>query len=64
MGAAVGALKAGAEVTDDNMLMERIGQRVRMVPATGPVLKVTTPKDLAYAEAILGLREREDRDED
>ncbi|MBO7762997.1 MAG: 2-C-methyl-D-erythritol 4-phosphate cytidylyltransferase [Clostridia bacterium] len=64
MGAAVGALKAGAEVTDDNMLMERIGQRVRMVPATGPVLKVTTPKDLAYAEAILRLREREDRDED
>lgn len=63
MGAAVGALKAGASVTDDNMLMERIGQRVRMVEADGPVMKVTTPKDLLYAEAILAKRGKEERDE-
>ena len=63
MGAAVGAWKAGAAVTDDNMLMERIGQRVRMVAAAGPLLKVTTPKDIAYAEALLLSREKENRDE-
>ncbi len=52
LSAATSALKAGCTVTDDNMLMEAIGQRVRMVAAESELLKVTTPKDLARAEAI------------
>ena len=53
MGAAVNALRTGQEVTDDNMLMESIGQRVRMVEARGNVLKITTKRDFRLAEAVL-----------
>ena len=53
MGAASAALRYGREVTDDNMLMESIGQRVRMVEAKGEVLKITTPKDMKRAELFL-----------
>lgn len=52
MSAATSALKAGRVVTDDNMLMEYIGQRVRMVAAKGEILKITTPRDLRLAEAL------------
>ena len=49
----------GIEVTDDNMLMEGIGQRVRMVAAKGEVLKITRSKDLLLAEGYVRLqRER------
>lgn len=47
------ALKRHASVTDDNMLMEMIGQRVRMVEAHSEVMKITTPRDFSVAEAIL-----------
>ncbi len=56
LGAAKAAIKAGHTVTDDNMLMEYIGQRVRMVEAKGEVMKITTPADLERAEAYLAYR--------
>ena len=63
MAAATSALKAGRTVTDDNMLMEHIGQRVRMIAAKGEVLKITTPRDLRLAEALAEHR-REEEDDD
>ena len=63
LSAATSALKAGREVTDDNMLMEGIGQRVRMVAAKSEVLKITREKDLLLAEGFLRLqREQEETD--
>ncbi len=60
LSAATSALKAGRTVTDDNMLMEALGQRVRMVAARSELMKVTTPGDLARAEA-LALADRKER---
>lgn len=45
-----------AAATDDAGLVERAGGRVRIVPAPPENLKVTTRRDLALAEAILGER--------
>ena len=45
-----------AAATDDAMLVERDGGRVRVVPAPRENLKVTTPLDLAVAELLLGRR--------
>ncbi len=53
LSAATSALKSGRTVTDDNMLMEQIGQRVRMVAAKSEVLKITTPRDLKIAKALV-----------
>lgn len=65
LSAATSAMKAGRAVTDDNMLMEGIGQRVRMVAADGEVLKITRSKDLLLAEGYVRLqREREDKNDD
>jgi len=51
------ALDAPAEVlaaaTDDAMLVERAGGKVRVVPARHPNPKVTTPDDLALASQLL-----------
>lgn len=46
-----------AAATDDAGLVERAGGTVRIVPAPPENLKVTTPLDLAMAEAILADRE-------
>jgi 2-C-methyl-D-erythritol 4-phosphate cytidylyltransferase len=43
----------GIEVTDDAMLLERIGIDIAIVPGDERNLKVTTPDDLALAEALL-----------
>ncbi|MGG5753304.1 2-C-methyl-D-erythritol 4-phosphate cytidylyltransferase [Zafaria sp. Z1313] len=43
---------ASAAVTDDALLMERLGHRVRIVPGAPEALKITTPLDLAAAEAL------------
>lgn len=59
LSAATAALKAGRSVTDDNMLMEGLGQRVRMVAAKSELLKVTTPRDLVRAEAIAAAEPKE-----
>lgn len=64
MAAAVSALRDGREVTDDNMLMESIGQRIKMVAPQGEALKLTTKRDLYLADAILSYREREGGKED
>jgi len=41
--------------TDDAALVERLGQEVRVYPGSPRNLKVTTPDDLALAEALLKL---------
>jgi 2-C-methyl-D-erythritol 4-phosphate cytidylyltransferase len=41
------------DATDDAMLVERLGQTVVVVEGERQNLKITTPEDLAYAEALL-----------
>ncbi len=45
------ALRDGVTLTDDMALIERLGARVEVVPAPGSNRKITTPEDLAWAEA-------------
>jgi 2-C-methyl-D-erythritol 4-phosphate cytidylyltransferase len=40
-------------VTDEVSVMEAVGVRVKLVESKHPNLKITTPADLALAEAIL-----------
>jgi len=40
-------------VTDDSMLVERAGYKVRIVPGSYKNIKVTTPQDMLVAEALL-----------
>ncbi|MBM4037873.1 MAG: 2-C-methyl-D-erythritol 4-phosphate cytidylyltransferase [Planctomycetes bacterium] len=42
-----------SEATDDAQLVERLGHPVAIVPGSNLNLKITTPEDLALAEAIL-----------
>jgi 2-C-methyl-D-erythritol 4-phosphate cytidylyltransferase len=56
--AAHDAVDAGADVTDDAGLVERIGVAVVTVPGAADAMKVTTPTDLLLAEALL--RDRHD----
>lgn len=44
--------EAGAEVTDEVSAMEFIGVATRFIPSLRPNLKITTPADLALAEAL------------
>jgi 2-C-methyl-D-erythritol 4-phosphate cytidylyltransferase len=44
---------AGLEATDDAALLEWAGYRVRAVPGEPTNVKITTPPDLARAEALL-----------
>jgi 2-C-methyl-D-erythritol 4-phosphate cytidylyltransferase len=39
--------------TDDAMLVERLGRKVRIIPGSRLNMKITTPEDLALAEGIL-----------
>jgi 2-C-methyl-D-erythritol 4-phosphate cytidylyltransferase len=50
------ARQDGVEVTDDAMLVERLGRAVRVVESSSPNLKVTTAADLKVARALLGRR--------
>lgn len=43
---------AGCEVTDDAMLVEKLGVRVSIVMGAYTNIKITTPEDLVLAEAI------------
>jgi 2-C-methyl-D-erythritol 4-phosphate cytidylyltransferase len=43
----------GHTVTDEVSAMEAVGVRVKFVESTRPNLKITTPADLALAEALL-----------
>jgi 2-C-methyl-D-erythritol 4-phosphate cytidylyltransferase len=44
----------GFRGTDDAMLVERMGMKVRMIMGGYGNLKITTPEDIAFAEALLG----------
>ncbi len=44
---------ADVDVTDDAVLVEALGVRVRLYPGSPRNLKVTTPDDLAIAKALL-----------
>lgn len=48
-----GAMKAGVYSTDDSALVERMGGRVAIVEGYYQNIKVTTPEDMAVADAIL-----------
>jgi 2-C-methyl-D-erythritol 4-phosphate cytidylyltransferase len=50
------ALRDGVEGTDEAALVELAGHPVQIVPGDPENLKVTTPLDLAVAEAILARR--------
>ena len=45
---------AGGDATDEAMLAERAGHRVRLVSGDPRNIKITTPDDLAMAESFLG----------
>ena len=51
------AAEAGAEVTDDCAAVERLGKEVYLADGSYENIKITTPEDLALAEAILQRRE-------
>lgn len=53
------ALTSGAAVTDDCAAVERLGKQVRLFAGDEENIKITTPVDLAIAEAILRRREAE-----
>jgi 2-C-methyl-D-erythritol 4-phosphate cytidylyltransferase len=48
------ARRGQAPATDDASLVERMGVAVHIVPGSQRNLKITTPEDLALAEALLG----------
>ncbi|GGC76408.1 2-C-methyl-D-erythritol 4-phosphate cytidylyltransferase [Hoyosella rhizosphaerae] len=47
------AIQSGADVTDDAMLVEKVGATVRTVDGHSHAFKVTTPLDLTLAEALV-----------
>jgi 2-C-methyl-D-erythritol 4-phosphate cytidylyltransferase len=47
------AMRAGVNVTDESMAMERLGLKPRLVEGSEDNIKVTTPADLVLAEFIL-----------
>ena len=49
------AMKQGIKGTDDAMLVESIGIKVKMFEGSYRNIKITSKEDLAYAEAILSL---------
>lgn len=51
------ALDAGAALTDDCSAVERLGKIVYLVEGAEENIKITTPADLAVAEALLRWRE-------
>lgn len=50
------AARHGLVTTDEVSAVQAIGARVKCVQASAPNLKITTPSDLALAEALLHLR--------
>ena len=53
------AEKDGLRATDDNMMIEHVGHRVRLIDCGCENIKITTKADLIMAEVILRLRETE-----
>jgi 2-C-methyl-D-erythritol 4-phosphate cytidylyltransferase len=52
------AAAEGVLGTDDAVLVERLGVRVRLVPGLPENVKITRPEDLPLAHAILSARQR------
>ncbi len=52
------AQQGGVLATDDAALVERLGHKVKIVPGSYGNLKITTPEDLAMAQALLGSEEQ------
>ncbi len=50
------ARKTGFEATDDSRLVERFGEKVKMIQGSYENIKITTPEDIKIAEAILRSR--------
>ncbi len=46
------AVKSGAPITDDCSAVERLGMRVFLTPGEDFNIKLTTPEDIIFAEAI------------
>jgi 2-C-methyl-D-erythritol 4-phosphate cytidylyltransferase len=53
------ATEGSQGATDDAVLVERMGAHVAIVPGDERNIKITTPEDLAVAEAILAARRTE-----
>lgn len=51
------AKKDGVSVTDDCMMAERLGFKIRLVDIGRENIKITSPEDIRIAEGILGGRE-------
>lgn len=51
------ALEDGAELTDDCSAVERLGMTVTLTEGSYRNMKITTPEDMAVAEALLGWEE-------
>ena len=58
------ALRESFSVTDDNSLLERLGQAVKAVESRGENFKITTAEDMLRAEAVLRARADEGRRRD
>ncbi|NLY43687.1 MAG: 2-C-methyl-D-erythritol 4-phosphate cytidylyltransferase [Clostridiaceae bacterium] len=58
------AAREGIEATDDCALVERMGYTVKMVEGSYKNIKITTPEDILFAEAIVEGREWEEEDEE
>jgi len=50
------ARKTGFSATDDALLVERLGERVRIIPGSLQNLKITTREDLVLADAVSQMR--------
>ncbi len=50
------ALSAGIDGTDDAMLVERLGHKVKLIKGDYNNIKITTREDLIFAEAIYNIR--------
>lgn len=55
------ATAAGKDFTDDCQLMEFMGRKVHLCPGSRSNLKVTTPEDLLFAQAVLQQRKKQER---
>lgn len=54
VGAYEAAFRDRVTVTDEAMAVERLGERVVVVPGSSRNRKITEPEDLAWAESVLG----------
>jgi 2-C-methyl-D-erythritol 4-phosphate cytidylyltransferase len=50
------ARRSGREATDDASLVEALGVPVHVIVGSRENIKITTPEDLAVAEALLNMR--------